>query len=65
MLSDLNKGNYQFVQLNGRGMPIVKFEYPIGNVFQQGTGVNLGSTNYGTVHINSSGQIHIVPWLSR
>lgn len=65
VLNDLNKGNFQFVQLNHRGMPIVKFNYPIGNVLQQGTGINLGSTYYGTVHINGSGQIHVVPWLFR
>ena len=62
-VSDLNSGNFQNVRLNGRGMPIVKFNYTIGNVTSQ-TGQNLGSTSYGTIHLNSAGQVHIVPWLS-
>lgn len=65
LINDINRGNFQFTQLNHRGMPIVKFNYPIGNVLQQGTVVNLGSTYYGTVHLNNSGQAHIIPWLFR
>jgi RHS repeat-associated protein len=65
LLNDLNTGNFTPIGTNARGMPIMKFNYPIGNVIQQGTGANLGSTYYGTVHINSSGQVHIVPWLFR
>ncbi len=66
LLNDLNKkGNFQFVQLNVRNsMPIVKFNYNIGNVISQ-SGQNLGTTSYGTIHINSMGQVHIVPWLPR
>jgi len=62
VLSDLNSGNFQFVQLNYRSMPIVKFNYSIGNVISK-SGQNLGSTSFGTVHINSLGQVHTVPWL--
>ncbi|MCT4646091.1 MAG: polymorphic toxin type 50 domain-containing protein [Carboxylicivirga sp.] len=65
ILNDINNRNFQFVKLNHRGMPIVKFNYPIGNVVQHGTGINLGSTYYGTVHINKAGGIHIVPWLPK
>ena len=63
-LADLNKGNFQFVQLNSRGMPIVKFNYNIGEVISQ-SGQSLGTTSYGTVHLNSMGQVHIVPWLPK
>ena len=65
LLNDLNSNNFTLLRSNSRGMPIVKFNYPIGNVIQQGTGINLGATYYGTVHLNGSGQIHIVPWLFR
>jgi RHS repeat-associated protein len=61
-LTDLNKGNFQYIQLNSRGMPIVKFGYNIGEVISR-TGQNLGTTSFGVVHLNSAGQIHIVPWL--
>ena len=62
VLSDLNSGNFLFVQLNYRSMPIVKFNYSIGNVISK-SGQNQGSTSFGSVHINSLGQVHTVPWL--
>lgn len=45
-------------------MPIVKFNYNIGNVLNL-SGQNLGTTPFGVVHTNSLGKIHIVPWMAK
>jgi len=44
---------------------ITTFNYDIGKVVSQFNSQNLGITSYGTVHINSNSQVHIVPWMPR
>ncbi len=62
LLNDLHSGNYNFVQYNKHGLPIVRFNRNIGVVIRRGQ--QIGTTPYGTIHYQSkTGRIHIVPWL--
>ena len=62
LLDDLNSGNYDVIGLDARNSnPIVKFNYESIGVVVGKSGSVIGNTNIATIHLNSQGQIHIVP----
>jgi len=60
VMSDLNNGNFQVVEnFTNAGRLIVKFNYPIGTVYDA-AGVFHGISNYGMLQMSNNG-VHIWP----